>query len=350
MRKYTLLLLLTGLLALPALAETIKLQDNPPARYVVVKGDTLWDISGRFLKQPWRWPEIWRMNREQIKNPNLIYPGDVIVLDRSGSEPRLRLLRHAKVEPQEALETVKLTPRVRVEKITTAIPAIPPADIEPFLSKPLIVEKDGLKGAPVIVAAEEGRLMLGSGDTAYVKGLHRNQGVHWQVYRPGKPVVDPDDGKVLGYQAVYLGDARVTAFGKPSTIQIENAKQEINVGDRLVAPPDNGAFVRFVPHAPDRPVSAKVVAGYAGRLNEFGRDDIVLLNRGTQQGLEVGDVLALYRHGGKLADAGADGKSIRLPDERYGLVFVFRTFGGLSYGLVLQASRPVMPGDKAVNP
>ncbi len=350
MRKNILLLLLTAMLALPAFAEDIKLQDNPPDRYVVVKGDTLWHIAGRFLKQPWRWPEIWRMNREQIKNPDLIFPGDVIVLDRSEGTPRLRLLKNSKYT-QDSLETVKLSPRVRVEDLkATAIPAISPADIEPFLGKPLILDKDGLQKAPVIVAAQEGRLMLGSNDTAYVQGLDRKQGTSWQIYRPGVAVVDPDTHKTLGYQSTYLGTARVVAFGDPTTIRIGEAREEINVGDRLIAPPEKDALTRFIPHAPSRAVRAKIISGYGSRSNELGRNDIVVLNKGDQEGLEVGDVLALYRHGAEIETAAAKGGEVKLPDERYGLVLVFRTFKQVAYGLVVQATRPVLPGDEVLNP
>ncbi|MGH8729449.1 MAG: LysM peptidoglycan-binding domain-containing protein, partial [Burkholderiales bacterium] len=209
MRKFITALLISW--AATSYSAEVELTDSPPDRYTVVKGDTLWDISGRFLKKPWRWPEIWQMNKEEIKNPHLIYPGDVIVLDLSGASPRLKLLAGGK----SGRETIKLSPTARIENISSqAIPAIPPAAIEPFLSNPLVVEQNGLAHAPRILAPQEDRVSLGAGDKAYVSGLTNDKGNRWQIYRHGKALVDPDSHQVLGYEAVYLGDARVLAFGE----------------------------------------------------------------------------------------------------------------------------------------
>lgn len=195
----------------PALADTLKLQDNAPDKYVVVKGDTLWDISGKFLKDPWRWPQIWKMNREEIKNPHWIYPGDMIVLDRSGKEPRLSLVKGSK----DGMETVKLSPGVRATEIRNeAVPSIPIRVIHPFLSQPRVVAKGALDDAPFILGSNVERVVLGSGDDAFATG--GKPGVtRWNVLRPGKALKDPETGEVLGYEVEYLGDARTLVEGAP---------------------------------------------------------------------------------------------------------------------------------------
>src|SRR3972149_883223 len=186
-----------------------KLQDNAPDRYVVAPGDTLWSIAAKFLKDPWRWPEMWKLNQGEIKNPHLIYPGDVIVLDRSGPQPELKI---------ETGDTVKLSPRVRAEDTSRQpVPSIPPRVIEPFLSRPLVIEPDGLDNAPRIIAAQADRVYLGSGDVAYVSGIKDAKADSlWQIYRPGKPLGDPASQKTRGYEAVFLGDSKVTGVGDPA--------------------------------------------------------------------------------------------------------------------------------------
>jgi hypothetical protein len=325
------------------------LQDNAPDRYVVVKGDTLWDIAAKFLKDPWRWPQLWKLNREQIKNPHWIYPGDVIVLDRAGLQAQLRI---------EMRNTVKLSPRTREEDVARqAIPSIPPKVIEPFLSRPRVIEPDGLDNAPRIIAAQADRGYLGSGDVAYVSGI-RDAKVDslWHIYRPGKPRIDPETKKTLGYEAVFLGDSKVTKAGDPATILIFGAQQEIGKGDRLVATGPI-TFVNYVPHAPTTPINGRLIAARGG-LGETGPQSVVTINKGSSDGLEPGDVLALLRLGRTVEDRtpsrkwfGVDNvKATKLPDERYGLVFVFRTFDRVSFALVMSASRPVQIDDVVTTP
>lgn len=328
------LILLFGLSSLSTATE-IALQDQHPERYVVVKGDTLWGIAGKFLKEPWRWPEIWKMNKQQIKNPHWIYPGDMIVLDMSGGSPELRLVK--------GLETVKLSPRVRAEPAeTSAIPSIPLAAIGPFLSKPLVIAEGALEKAPYIIGTEENRVVLGAGNSAYVQSITEGRVLNWHIYRPGKALVDPDSNETLGYEAVYLGDARITRFGAPATVNITKSNQEINVGDRLVEMKEEVTSA-YVPHAPEKTISGRIVSAYGG-VAEVGKGSIVTLNKGGQDGLEIGHVLALYRHGRNIKPGAHDDTSpetVKLPDERYGLVFVFRVFEKLSYALVMQSERPV---------
>ena len=351
MRKSIIFAMLAAMLAATSLTaqqrSDIKLQDNVPDRYVVVPGDTLWGISGKFLKDPWRWPEIWKLNQNEIKNPHWIYPGDVIVLDRSGPQPELRMGG-----------TVRLSPRVRSEDTSKqAVPSIPPRVIEPFLSRPLVIEPDGLDQAPRIVAAQADRVYMGPGDVAYASGI-KDAKVDslWQIYRPGDPLIDPDTQQTIGYEAVFLGDSRVIAAGDPATIEIFAAQQEIGKGDRLIAA---GPLTlnNYAPHAPAASIKGRIIATRGG-LRETGPQNVVILNKGRSDGLEPGHVLALLRLGRIAEDRtpsrkwfGADKVvETRLPDERYGLVFVFRSFDRVSYALVMSASRPVLVDDVVTTP
>ncbi len=326
---------------LHASADTLQLQDKAPDRYVVVKGDTLWDISGKFLKKPWRWPEIWNLNRADIKNPDLIYPGDVIVLDRSGAKPRLRLLKTQKLDTAGKV-VVKLEPGVRSSLHSEAIPTLPPSAIEPFLSQPLVIEENGLNKNPVIVATDEKHVILGNGDNAYVDDIPEGSPTEWQVYRQGKNLIDPETGKSLGYEAVYLGDARVTRYGNPASIEITSVKLEINKGDHLMPAVHDLSTFGYVPHAPADELNGKIVSVY-GSVSDIGQYNIITLNRGSDEGVDKGTVVAIYRQGQKVGN-------LTTPEERSGLAMVFRVFNKVSYALVLNATRAMSVGDSFHNP
>jgi hypothetical protein len=350
------LLLLSGVLR----AQDIQLQDNPPDRYTVQKGDTLWGLAGKFLKQPWRWPDVWRMNRDQIKNPHWIYPGDVIVLDRSGGEPRLSLER-----PETA---TRLSPSVRISPLEAqAIPSIPPGDIEPYLTKPLVVGSEGLPGAASIVAARDPRVVHGSGEAVYAVGIDPKAGNEWLIYRPGDALRSYDSNELLGTEMRFLGTARVDRFGEVSTLQITSAREEIVIGDLLIpAPPEQ--IVNYVPHAPDRAVEGRIIQ-LANGAAETGRGYVVTIDRGSQDGLESGDVLAIYHLAPLIADPrpyqGPDVFSkladqtrsivqptryLSLPPERSGLLFVFRVFDRVAYAIVFNSTDPVVVGDVVRKP
>ena len=351
--------------ALAAAAEPA-LDPNAPDRYIVVPGDTLWGISGRFLKDPWRWPQLFELNKDQIKNPHRIYPGDVIVLDRQAGRARV-----------VALETVRLSPRARVEPLAAeAVPSIPPAAIEPFLTQPLVLDPATLDAAPRIVATQENRVVLGAGSRAYARGINGAPDQYWQVFRPGQPLVDPDTKEALGYEAVYLGEARVVKPGEISTLEIVKSNQEMYIGDRMFPAP-KPTFPSYVPRAPDKPIQGRIISAYGG-LAEVGALSVVTLNRGARDGVEPGHVLAIVRSPesatnirysteplsgyrdsplwGRTGPTGRD-DTIRppvpetnLPRERHGLLFVFRVFDKVSYALVMQASDPVHVLDIVQNP
>lgn len=322
------------------LAQTpIELAPDAPDHHVVVRGDTLWGISKMFLKDPFRWPEVWHMNAEQVKNPHRIYPGQVIILDRSGGDPRLKI------------GTLKLSPQVRAEPIPEEIPSIPPHVIEPFLAQPLVIDVNGFAGSPRIISSQEDRVVAGNGDTVYAAGVDPKVGL-WQAYLPGKPLIDPDSGETLGIEAIYHGNVRVSGpVAAVTPLQVTTVKQEIAPGDWLT-PAGSFDIVSYMPHKPAQAVSGRVLGLYGG-VGEGGRSSIVSISRGKHDGLEMGHVLAMHRAGTTVTNRFEDSDKPQvhtLPDVRYGLVFIFRVFDRVSYGLVTEASLPVIAGDRVTQP
>ena len=329
-----------------AVADEIKLTETAPDRYIVIKGDTLWDISTKFLKDPWRWPDIWGLNKEEIKNPHWIYPGDVVVLDFTGRTPHLRKegSRDGGGDSGDwRLMEARLSPTIRKLPLGTgAISSIPASSLQPFLVRPLVVGDQELNTAPTLIAGPETRVVLSAGDTAFAKGLVWESEPAWSIFRPGRTFTDPDTKEVLGHEAVYLGDAQVSEFGEVSTILVSKATREIAPGDRLAKALPAPALA-YVPHAPQPKLRGRVIAGPEGRFSEIASLQVVVLNRGRREGMEVGHVLALYRDRPAVipANASSSREKVRLPAERYGLVFVFRVFEKLSYALVMTSTQPV---------
>jgi hypothetical protein len=344
-------------LAGPVQAATCEYRPNAPDQHLVVRGDTLWDISGKFLEHPWCWPQVWGMNREQIRNPHWIYPGQIVYFDRVNR--RLTLTRPGSGESDGIDGTTRLSPQIRTEGLgADAVQSIPPGLIEPFLSMPLIVEENELNNAPRIAALDDGRVYLGKDERFYVRGA-LNGGTAFQVFRPGTPLLDPDTGRVIAYEAVYLGSARLEAQARPGvdvhTFTVTSSKQEMGVGDRLTPAPPT-AIRNYVPHPPERQIGARVVSIYSG-VTYAGQNQVVSVNRGSLDGLDVGSVLQLYHFGKTVADPGGSkglmglGKTmIKLPDEQIGNLFIFRVFKHVSYGLIMQVTKPVEVGDLARSP
>ena len=333
------------------------LADNAPASHTVQRGDTLWAISSLFLKSPWRWPELWGMNLQDIRNPHLIYPGQVLQLVKDGDRARLQLAKGG-ATGQPPSNTVMLSPRVRSQLLDNgAIASIPLQLIAPFLNEAVVMSEDELAAAPRVVATQEGRVMISRGETAYVRG-DLGGARSFTLFRQSKPLRDPGTNELLGYEAGYIGTADfVRAEGTspagdlpvPATFVMTSARQEAGVGDRL-APVPARDFSAYVPHPPAAPMAGQVVSIYGEALTA-GQNQIVTINRGRREGVERGHVLALWRAGARAVDnTGPKAQPIQLPDERSGLLFVFRVFERVSYALILTANDPIRAGDRFTQP
>ena len=317
-------------------AKPIELADGAPDRHIVTSGDTLWGIAAKFLKDPYRWSEVWRLNTEEIKNPHRIYPGQVVVLDKSGNQPRLKLV------------TVTEPRREYVEPLKKGIPSIPPQDIEPFLSEQRVLDATGLDAAPRVIALQSDRVIAGAGDSIFTTEV-TTQEKAWQLFRPGKPLLDPDTKETLGYESVFLGTARLTKTGVPSSFLVLTSKQEIVRDDRLLAAPRQDVM-NYLPHAPDKMIMGKVLAIYSG-VNFGGPQTVITLNRGKADGLEPGHVLAVDLAGATVSNRYQGEKTdYKLPDARNGLLFVFRVYDRVAYALVMNATHPVVVGDTVRTP
>ena len=293
-------------------AKPIELADGAPDRHIVTSGDTLWGIAAKFLKDPYRWSEVWRLNTEEIKNPHRIYPGQVVVLDKSGNQPRLKLV------------TVTEPRREYVEPLKKGIPTIPPQDIEPFLSEQRVLDATGLDAAPRVIALQSDRVIAGAGDSIFTTEV-TTQEKAWQLFRPGKPLLDPDTKETLGYESVFLGTARLIKTGVPSSFLVLTSKQEIVRDDRLLAAPRQDVM-NYLPHAPDKMIMGKVLAIYSG-VNFGGPQTVITLNRGKADGLGPGHVLAVDLAGATVSNRYQGEKTdYKLPDARNGLLFVFRVY------------------------
>lgn len=353
-----------------------ELSPNAPDEYTVKRGDTLWRISGMFLKSPWRWPELWGMNIQQIRNPHLIYPGQHLVLERVDGMALLRLRPDGSGTGPIPTDTVRVSPRIRYEGLgDTALPTLQAHIIEPFLAEGMLVDELTLERAPRIVAAQDGRVLLSRGDRAYARGAtgsplverDPNRSEEFRVFRSARPIRDPVTKLVLGYEAQYLGKASLmrsegrrdvqTASGAlestvvPATIDIVAAKEEMRVGDRLVPEPPR-QLLSYVPRAPERSVDGTIVSMYGDAVSNAGQNQVVIINRGTLDGIESGHVLAILKSGALILDRSQAGERtpVKLPDERNGLLMVFRAFDKLSYALILEITDGVQVGDKVTNP
>lgn len=368
--RFLALLIMMFFAAAPAVsgADVVQLKPDHPERYTVKVGDTLWDIANRFLKSPWHWPRIWKIN-EQIKNPHLIYPGDVIVMRWVDGQPELTLLRKETLvpppegAPPEAAaaepgaepapvmsdgRTVKLSPRIHGEPIEAAIPTIPPNAILPFLTQPLVVSPRELNKAGYITIGLDNRIALGDTSEFYARGLKDATQEFYYIVRAGKPIRHPNSNELLAYEALYLGDARVLEPGDPAKLVVTSVKQEILPTDRLLVAPKKGALPYYYPHPPKNRVKGYIVAAL-NAVAEVGPYTVVTVSLGTREGMEEGHVLRVMRHVGKHRDP-VRGTNYKLPDEDSALLMVFRTFDKVSYALVLSATRPIHLLDAVTTP
>ena len=348
-----------------------ELAANAPDEYTVKPGDTLWAISRLYLLRPWRWPELWGMNISEIANPHRIYPGQVLYLDKTGGRARLTMRRGAGGSADGG--TIKLSPRTRFDSLAgMALPTLNPSVIEPFLSEPIVVDADTLQAAPRIVAGNDSRVLLSRGDRAYARGnaeapLLETPGPlkNFRVFRSATPLKDPGTGEILGYEAQYLGKAQLqrgesttveTTNDKdvitvvPASVDIIAAREEIRAGDRLLPEPPR-QLLSYVPRAPTTQVDGRIVSIYGNAVQFAAQNQVVAINKGTRDGIDSGHVLAILKNGETILDrTGARKETIKLPNERIGLLMVFRPFEKVSYALVLEITDTPKAGDFLVNP
>ncbi|RYZ82094.1 MAG: LysM peptidoglycan-binding domain-containing protein, partial [Moraxellaceae bacterium] len=326
------------------------LKPGHPDEYTVKKGDTLWDISSTFLSSPWKWPEIWHAN-PQIENPHLIYPGDLIHLVYIDGQARLTSERTLKLLPGSGgvNATEKLSPQVRVVQHDDAITTIPLDRIDSFLSRSRVVDNEKvLNAAPYILAGPQKRIVTGAGDEAYARGNFKDL-TNFGVYRKGEIFYDPQTREVLGLHALGVGSVSIKALkGDIATLNVVRASEEIRVGDNLLPSEDRTTSSTFYPSGPDTDITGSIIA-VEGGVQQVGKYNVVMINRGDREGLKVGNVLAIYKKGEVVVDR-VNGGKVALPDERAGLLMVFRTFKKMSFALVLEADRPLTIGDSLQNP
>ncbi len=341
MRVSRLLWLMAGLFFLaPLLLAADAFREDHPERYTVERGDTLWDISERFLVSPWLWPEIWHINPE-IENPHLIYPGDSIRMVYVDGDPRLTVER--------GIREVRLSPGVREEELDDAITAIPLRALRPFLNRSLAVDEAFFDEAPYIVAGEDERVMASRNDRVYVRRLP-DEGAEdtYAIVRQGGAYRDPETREVLGVEATYVGEAGITRDGDPATARVLSSNREVLAGDRLLRMPRRDAQLQFFPKAPESEISGRIIDVLDG-VSQIGQFDVVVLNLGEADGLRKGDVLAIYK-AGRVVEDHVSRQRITLPEERGGELIVFRTFDRLSYGLVMRSNRHMNVMDLVRNP
>lgn len=324
-----------------AVAATPELRPDHPDSYEVVKGDTLWDISGKFLRYPWFWPEIWQVN-PQIANPHLIYPGDVLTLVYVDGKPQLMLQRGG---------TVKLSPRIRTSPLEDAIPTIPMETIRPFLVGAQVVSQEEIDAAPYIVASVGEHIIAGAGDRVYVRKVEDDTQTRFNIFRPGGPYIDPQTQEVLGYEAIHVGQADLQRTGDPATLMLATTTREAIDGDRLLPIPEEPVRPYFMPRVPEQEVEGQIISVYDG-VTQIGQYHTVVINRGIRDGLEPGHVLAVYQAGNVIEDPVTPDPrdTVQLPDERAGVAMVYRTFDRVSLALIMRATQAIHVLDKVRNP
>ena len=338
-------------------AETITYEPEYPETYIVQKGDTLWDISSVFLRDPWHWPEIWFKN-PQVQNPHLIYPGDVLAIIYVGGVKRVQIVRRGEegqilsIGGSSGMQVVKLSPRVRTHSIDASIPSIPIDSIRHLLSRPLVIDKKELDGSAYIISSIDSHLINSINDHLYVRKLDTSSGNgRYQIFRPNKPIYDPVTEELLGYEAIYVGETKLLAGGDPATVQVTDSVREILRNDRVL-PIDNTNFERdFFPKPPVTQVRGEVLS-LLDAISMLGQYQTIALNLGSRDGIETGNLLVIKRVGDVIPDSEEEDPTftVKLPDERIGMAMIVRSFEKMSYALVMEASRPVVVSDYVESP
>ena len=331
--------------------QKIRVKASHPRQYTVKKGDTLWDISSLFLRDPWFWPEIWQQN-PQVGNPHLIYPGDVLTLIYVDGAPQIRVNgRGVVVGSRNGLPVKKLSPNIRTRSLQASIPSIPGDAIRQFLSKPRVVTKEQLEQAPRIVASQDNHLILGEGTRVYIRGELDKERVRFSVFHPGEELYDPESGDLLGYEAKYAGNVRITDYGDPASGDLTFTEREVLLGDSLL-PEDKGKLDNlFFPHVPKKDLKGQIISLFDA-LFGVAQYQIVVINRGEDDGMEVGHLLATHTQGATIRDRHPvrGTEKVKLPNERSGLIMVFKTFERVSYAITLEAERIIHRLDYVTTP
>ena len=318
--------------------EPVPLASGAPDEYVVQVGDTLWDIAETFLKDPWYWPEIWYVNPD-IVNPHLIYPGDVLGLVYIDGQPRITNVRAS---------TYRLSPQARVTPLTEAVTSIPYEDVAAFLSSGVILEKAQADNLPYLLSTRGDHLIASAGNEIYVRGVNENApGARYRVIHVGEPLYDPDDNRLIGYQGIDIGDGTLRRGGDPATIALTDTRQEAKTGDRLL-PESVDIPLNFFPRAPSSAIEGRIIS-VVGGVTQIGQYMVVVLNRGSNNGVSIGDVLTVWQTGEEVHDR-VEGGRVKLPDEEAGTIMVFKTFDRISYGLVMEATQAIHIHDTVRNP
>ena len=340
-RSLSVCLLLLSLLFSAWLQAAVELNENVPETYIVKKGDTLWGISGMYLQKPWLWPQLWDTN-PQIDNPHLIYPGDELFLVWIDGQPRLRMRRG---------RDVKLAPNMRVSDLDLAIPIIPLDQIGPWLKWSRIVAEGELNTAAYIVSGSQRHLLSAPGDQVYGRGLFPEGERIYGIFRPGEAYYDPITKELLGFQAQDIGNARLLSRNTEEVAELEITRitEEVRVTDRLLPLRERIIDATFHPRPPGEEIRDGFMIAVPGGVTQIGTTDVVVLNKGVRDGLEVGQVLAVYQSGEMVFDTIAN-ENVQLPDVRAGLAMVFEIFDKASYAIVLKSDKPLKVGDRVKNP
>jgi hypothetical protein len=339
----------------PVPEKQIRVKASYPRQYTVKKGDTLWDLSNLFLQDPWYWPEIWQKN-PQLQNPHLIYPGDVLTLVYVDGQPQIRVneSQHKAILQKSTISGLtvkKLSPSVRSTELEASIPTIPGDAIRQFLSKPRVVTKEQMEDAPRIIGSDEKHLILGQGMRVYIRGEIDKERVRFSVFNPGDALRDPVTDDILGYEAKYAGEVRITAYDDPASGDLTFTEREVLIGDRLLPEDKSKLENLFFPHIPDREVDGQIISLYDA-LFGVAQYQIVVINKGERDGMEVGHLLATFTQGAVVRDRYDKRRSepVKLPNERSGLVMIFKTFDRVSYGLTLESKRVIHKNDYVHTP
>lgn len=316
------------------------LKKDYPERYTVVNGDTLWDISGKFLNQPWRWPELWQAN-EYIQNPHLIFPGDVLVLTWVDGKPQLKALRR---------ETVKLKPSIRDSDLQNAIPPISPAAILPYLSAPLVTDQREMKEAPYVVSATEGKLVAGKYDQIYARGLGKYENGNFRIFRPGRKFIHPETKELLGLEAIHIGDSRLLKPGDPGRLIVQESFEEVAVLDVMrEVSSESKSLPYFYPRAPEDEKIKGYILKEQNRVTELGPLNVVVVTLGEREKVVPGHVFKIMSQKETRKDPKTK-KRYQIPHEQVGLMMVFRVFEKVSYALITDSQRPINAGDVVIHP